>query len=97
MDTSSETWLNMFGIGGGKGGSARAGSEPAETEDAFGVRHFNRDYDRLHRGDNDHSICITSIIDGLSLQLCLQRSLFSHWERFSKGSGWIFGYFGIGF
>ena len=34
VDTSSETWLNGFGIGGGKGNSACDGNtEPKETED----------------------------------------------------------------
>ena len=40
MDISSETQLGMFGIGDGEGGSACNGSEPAETEDAFGDNAF---------------------------------------------------------
>lgn len=36
VDTSSETWLSMFGLGGGKGSAACDGNnESTETEDAF--------------------------------------------------------------
>lgn len=36
VDTSSETWLSMSGLGGGKGSSACDGNnESTETEDAF--------------------------------------------------------------